>query len=141
MKRLRLPLLQSNTIIQVARLLSFTCVLRYHTSSQKVKGLNLISSNSVVGAQLLACWFANPKLHQFLKPGQLPTPALPKRLSLIFSQANFPRGDSIPIVNTLLNTVRICGGKLGAHSYLASPKNNKETDNFGNFPPLLFLTC
>ena len=130
MKRQRLPLLGPNTVIQAAIIPPFTCVLRWHTISSKVKDQNLIKYNSVAGEQIPACWLANPNIHQLLKPTQLPTTALPKRLSVIFLWAEFYQRDPIPIFNPLLKTVRICGGRWGAHSYLASPKNNKKCTTF-----------
>ena len=71
----------------------------------------------------------------------MPTPALPKRLSLIFLWAEFSRRDAIPIVYSILKTVCIFGRKWGAHSYSTSPKYNKITDKFRYRPPLLVLTC
>ena len=44
-------------------------------------------------------------------------------------------------VDPLLKNVCFLGGRWGVHSYLASPKYNKKTDNFWNWPPLLVLTC
>ena len=68
-------------------------------------------------------------------------PVLPKRISLILLWAEFPQRDPIQIVNPLPNTVYIFGRQWGAQSYLASLKNNKELDNFRNWPPILVLTC
>ena len=141
MKRLCLLLLGSKTIIQAARIQYFTCVMRCHTSSPKGKGQNLISSNSVAGAQLPDCWLDNPNVHQLLNPGQLTTPALPKRFSVIFLWAELSQRAPISIINPPLKTVCIFGGRWDAHSYLDSPKNNKKTDNFRNRPPILVLTC
>ena len=45
------------------------------------------------------------------------------------------------MVNPLLKTVRIFGRIWVAHSYLASPKNNKKIDNFSNWPSIHVLTC
>ena len=84
MKQLRLPLIESRTVIQAARIPLLTCVLWCHMSYLKVKGKNLIGSDSVVGGQLPACRLANTKFYRFLKPGQLPTPARTKRLYLMF---------------------------------------------------------
>ena len=80
---------------------------------------------------------ANPKVHQFFIPRQLPTPALYKRLSLIFLWVKFSQRASIPIVNPLLKTVCTFGGRWCAHYYSASPKYRKITYNFWNQPPLL----
>ena len=68
-----------------------------------------------------------------LIPGQLPTPELPKRISLIFPWAGFSQRSPIPIFNPLLKT--------GAHSYSASPKYNQIPNSFRNRFPLLVLTC
>ena len=116
-------------------------MLRCHTSSPKGKDQNLIRCNSVAGAYLPAFLLADPNVHLLIKSVQLPTPELPKRLYLIFLWVEFSQMDTIPIVNPLLNTVRIFGGRWGAHSYLASPKNNKKKDNFRNWPPILVLNC
>ena len=95
--------------------------MRYHTSSPKVKVQNLISSNSVEVMYLPAIRLANTNIHLLLNPGQLPTTALPKRLSRIFLWEEFSRRDPILIVNTFLYTDYIFGGRWGAHSYLDSP--------------------
>ena len=126
MKRLSLPLLRSKTVIQADILPSFSCVIRCHTSSLKCKFRNLLSSNSLARAQLPAQWLANPNVHWLITPEKLPTPALPKRLSLIFIWAELSRRARIPIFNILLNTVCIVGGRQGTHSYLPLPKNYKE---------------
>ena len=141
MKRLHLTLLGSNTVIQAGISPSFTCVLRLHTIYPKGKGQKLINSNSVAGAQIPACWLASPNVHWLITLGQLNTPALPKRLSLIFLWAEFSLRSSIHIVTPLLNTVRIFGGRWDVHSYLSSPTYNKKTDNFRNWSPILVLTC
>ena len=140
MKRLRLPLLGSKTLIQAARLPPFTSVLRCHTRSSKGKVQNLISSNSVAVMQIPAYQLVNPNIHRFLKPVKLPTPALPKRLSLILLLAKFSQRAPIPIVNPLLKNVRIFEGIQGAHSYSASLKNSNKIDKFSNRPPVLVLT-
>ena len=88
---------------------------------------NLIISNSVAGAYLPYYWLDNPNVHWLLTPEKLPTPALPKRLHLIFYH-RVP----IYIVNSLLNTVYIVGGQWGTHSYSSSPKHNNEADYFRN---------
>ena len=98
----------------------------------KEKGWNLISSNSVARAYLPEYSLANPNVHQLLTPGQLPTPALPKRHSLIFLWEEFSQRDPTPIVNPLLNKIFIVGGKWGTHSYSTPPKNNRGTDSFWN---------
>ena len=72
---------------------------------------------------------------------QLPTPALPKRLSLSFLWEEFSQRAPIPIVNSLHKTVRVFGGQWVAHSYLDSPNYNKITNNFQNRLSLLVLTC
>ena len=59
-------------------------VLKFHTSYTKFKDQNIIISNSVAGVYLPAYWLDNPNVHWLLKPVQMPTPALPSRLSLIF---------------------------------------------------------
>ena len=64
--------------------------------------------------------------------GQMSTPDIPKRLSIIFLWAEFSQRAPIPIVNILINTVYIVGGLWGTHSYSDSPKNKKETDYFRN---------
>ena len=86
-------------------------------------------------------WLANPNVNQLLIPGQLPTPVIPKRPSLIFLWEECSRKTPIPIVDPLLKNVYIFGGQWGAHSYLDSPKYNRITDNILNRPPLLVLTC
>ena len=103
-----------------------------HTSSPKCKVRNLKISNSVGCSYLPAYWLSNPKLHQLLTLGKLPTSALPKRLHLIFLWEEFPRRVPIPIVNILLDTVCIFVWIWIAHSYLDLPKNNKEKDFFRN---------
>ena len=117
MKRLLLPLIGSKTLIQAYILPSFTCVMRCHTSSPKGKGRNLISSNSLLGAQLPACWLANPDVHRFLNPGQLTTPALPKRISVIFLWTEFFQRYHIPIFNPLLKKFVFFEGD-GAHTLI-----------------------
>ena len=111
---------------------SFTCVLRCHMVYPKFKVRNLISSNSVAGAYILALLLANPNLHRLLKPVKLPTPVLLKRISLIFLWEDFSQRDTIPIVNALLYKFYIFVVWWCAHSYLALLKNNKETDCFRN---------
>ena len=74
-----------------------------------------------------------------LKPGHLPTPALTKRISLIFLWVELYRMDPTPIVNPLQYTVCIFWKEMGCtllfgfavilHSW------------FQNRPPLLVLTC
>ena len=107
MKRLRLSLIGSNALIYAARSISFTCVLRFHTSSPKGKFRNLLISNSVAEIYFPACWLANQNVHQLLNPGHLTTPALPKRLSLILLWAELSQKDPTPIVNPLQYTVCI----------------------------------
>ena len=113
----------------------------WHTSSPKVKGQNLIISNSVAGAYLPACWLANPNAHRLLIITQLPTPALPNRLSLILLLEEFSWRSPVPIVNPLLKTVCVFVGKRGAQSYSDSPNDNKIPNNFRNWLLLLVLTC
>ena len=108
MKRLHVSLLGSKTVMQAARSLMFTCVLRCHTRSPKVKGQNLLIYNSVAEIYFPACWLDNKNLHQLLYPGHLPTSALPKSLSQIFLWVEFFRRAPIPIVNPLQCTVCIC---------------------------------
>ena len=141
MKRLILTLTGSKKVIQAARSPQFTCVVICHTSPLKGKIPNLIRSISLAGAQLPACWLDNKNLHRLLKLGKMTNPVLPKRISLILLWAEFPQIDPIQIVNPLPNTVYIFGRQWGAQSYLASLKNNKELDNFRNWPPILVLTC
>ena len=141
MKSLHLTLLGSNTVIQAARRPSFTCVMRCYTSSPKGKIQNLIRSNSVAGAYLPACCFSNPNLHRLLILGQLSTPVLPKGISLIFPWVEFSRRASISIVNLLVKTVSVFGGRWGAHSYSDSPKYNKIKNNLLNLLPILVLNC
>ena len=126
MKRLRLPLLGSTEVIYAARSPSFTCVQRWHTSSPKGKGQNLISSNSLGEIYFPDCWLANPNIQRLLTLGHLTTPALPKRISIIFLWEEFSQRDTIHIVNPLLNTVRSFGGRCGTHSYSDSPKIKRE---------------
>ena len=85
-----------------------------------------------MGVYLPVYWLYNPNVHRLLKPGHMPTPALPKRLSLIFLWEEFSQTDPIQIVNPLLDTVCIIGGRWCAHSYFYLPKNNKEADCFLN---------
>ena len=66
MKRIRLSLLGSKTVIKASRRLFFTCVLRCHTSSLKGKGQKLLSSYSLLGAKTPVIWLANPNVRQFL---------------------------------------------------------------------------
>ena len=141
MKRQQLYLLGTNTVIQAARRLSLICVMRCHKKSLKGKGQNLISSNSVAWAYLLSCWLSNPNVHRLLIPGQLPTNALNKRLSPILLWAESPQRNPINIVNTILKTVCVFGGRWGAHYYLASPKYKNITNNLQNRLPFLVLNC
>ena len=140
MKCLVLFLINSKTVISEDRIPSFTCVMRCHTSSLKYKGRNLISSNSVAGAQLSACWLANPNIHQLLNPGQITTPVIIMRLYIIFLWTESSRRALIPIVNPPLKPFRIFGKQWGAHSYLDSPKNNKKKENFRHRSPILMMT-
>ena len=140
MNHLRLPLIESNRVIQSYRRLLLTCMLRLHMRSPKGKGRKPIISNPVLGAQLQACLLANPTIHRFIIPGQLTSPALPKRLSLIFLLEVLSQRSPITIVNPLLKTFCFFGGIWGAHYCLASPKYNKKTNNFQNQLPLLVLT-
>ena len=130
MKRISLPLLGSNTVIQADRIQSFTCVMRCHTRPPKGKSQNILSSNSVAVVYIQSSRLDNPNVHQLLNPVHLPTPDLPKRLSLIFLWAEFSRRAPISIVNTLLYTVCTIGGRWGAQYYLASPENNTKIDCF-----------
>ena len=137
MKRLRLSLLVSNTVICLDRSVSCTCVRRCHTSSPKGKGQNLLISNSVSEMYFPAFWLANTNVHRLLKPGHLPTPELPKRLSLIFLYAELSQRYPIPIVKTLQYTVCICWRKMGFTLLFGFSVilNNW----FQNRPPLLAL--
>ena len=105
----------------------------------KAKVQNLISSNSVAGAYLPACWLANPILHQLIIPGQLPTTVLPNMLSLILPWADFSRRDPIPTINPLLKTFCVFGGRWGAHSYSDLIWYNRINNKFRNRIPLLVL--
>ena len=127
MKRLLLPLLGSKTVIQADRRMLFTCVLMCHTIYPKENPQNLLSYYSVSGEKLPDSWLDNPNVHRLLMPVQLPTPALPNRLSLIFIWAELSQRAPIPIANPLLDTVCIVGGQWGAHYYSTSLDNNKET--------------
>ena len=69
-------------------------------------------------------WLTNTNVHPLLMPLQLTTAALPKRISLIFLWVELSQRDTILIVNPLLKTVSIFGGKWGEHSYSDSPKYN-----------------
>ena len=122
MNLLSLSLLVSKTVIQAAIILSFTCVLRCHSISPKGKVRNLMISNLVVGVYILAYWFSNTNVHRLLKSVQLPSYALPKRLSIIFLWAEFSIRGPIYIVNIVLYTFCIVECKWGAHSYWTSPK-------------------
>ena len=122
MKRLRLPLLGSETLIYAARLPSFTCVLRCHTSSPKGKDRNLISSNSVMGACFPAYQLANPNVHRLLTQVQLPTPALLKRIYLIFIWQELSQRAPILIFNPLLDIVYIVGGQWGVQYFCLCQK-------------------
>ena len=114
-------------------------MLRCHTGSPKGKDQNLLISNSVSEIYLPDCRLYNQKVHRFLNPLHLPTPALTKRLSLIFLWEEFSRRAPIPIVNPLQYTVCICWSEMGC------------TLSFGfaavlhylsqNRPSLLVLTC
>ena len=105
---------------------------RCHTSPSKGKSWNLISSNSVADVYLLGYWLANPNVHRLLKTVHLSTPALPRRLSVIFLWEELSQRALIPILNTLLDIICIVGGRWGAHSYLALLKNNRVTYLFWN---------
>ena len=122
MKLLRLTLLRSKTVIQADIIPPFNFVLRCHTRSSKGKGLHLIRYNSLSGTYIPACWLAGPNVHRLLDPGQLITHVLPKSLSVTLLWAKIPQRDPIPIVNPLLRTDLIFGGRWGAHFYSDSPK-------------------
>ena len=95
------------------------------------KVIDLISSNSGAGVYLPSIWLSNTNVNWLINLVHLPNPLLPTRLSLIILWAELSGSDPIPIVNPLLYTVCIVGGKLDAHSYLGLLKINKETDCFG----------
>ena len=61
-------------------------------SSTKGEGRNLLSSNSVVGANLPASRLENPNVHRLLIPGHLTYPVIPKRISLSSYGWNCPEG-------------------------------------------------
>ena len=58
-------------VIWVAKRPLFTCVMRYHTSSPKGEGRNLVSSKSVAGAKLPDSRLSNPNVHKLLNTGHL----------------------------------------------------------------------
>ena len=74
-------------------------------------------------------------------PGQLPTPALHKRIYLIFLWVELYQIALIPILNPLLKTV--CILELdGVHDIIWNHKNyDKITNNSRNQRLLLVLTC
>ena len=82
-------------------------------TTPKGKDRNLLSSNSEAEIYFPDCLLANQNLHRLLKRGHLPTPALPKRLSLIFLWAELSRNAPIPIVKPLQYTVCICWRGMG----------------------------
>ena len=129
----------SKIVIYAARSLSFNYVLRCHTSYPTGKCLNLLSSNVVAGMYFPDWWLANQNLHWLLKPGHLPTPALPKRLSLIFLWAELSRRDPILIVNPLQYTVCICWREIGFTLLFGFAIILHSL--FQNRPPLLVMTC
>ena len=137
MKRLHLSLLGSKTVIQAARSISFNFVLRCHTSSPKGRGRNLLISNSVAEIYFPACLLDNKNLHRLLDSGHLPTPEIPKRLSIIFLWADFYRRAPTPIVNPLQYTVCICCREMACTLLFgfAALLNNL----FQNFPSLIVL--
>ena len=103
MKRLRLSLIRSEILIQSARSLSFTFVMRCHISSPKGKGRNLLISNSVAEIYFPACCLANQNVHRFLKSGHLTTTALSKQdfpnipMGGLFLKVSYPNIQSTPI--------------------------------------------
>ena len=99
------------TVILSDRKLSFTCVLRCHTSSPKGEGQNLWFSKSVVGAKLRSSLLSNPNVHGLLIPGHLPITALPRRLYLSSYRTNCIYA-SYPNSQFTLKTVRYLEGDL-----------------------------
>ena len=138
MKYIRLSILGSKTLIYSSRSLSFNFVLRWHTISPKGKGQILLSSNSVAEMYLPASRLDNQNVHRLLKPVHLPTPALPKRISLIFLWEELSWRDPITIVNPLQYKVCIFWRTMGCKLLfgLAVILHNW----FQYFPPLLVLT-
>ena len=89
-------------------------------SFPKGKGRNLISSNSVAGMYLPAYWLANQNVHWLLNIENLPTPALHKRISLIFLWEFSPEG-LLPQYSIHSNIQSVFyGGQWIAQSYLDS---------------------
>ena len=110
-----------------------------HTRYPKDKSRNQLSSNSVAEMYLPDRWLENKDVLRLLKPGHLPTPALPKRISLIFLLEEFYQRAPIPIVNTLQYKVCICWRTMGCTLLFgfAAILHNL----FQNWPVLLVLTC
>ena len=107
--------------------------------SPKGKYRNLLGSNSVAEMYLPACWLANQNVHQLLNLAHLLTPALSKRLSLIFLRMELYLRDPIPIVNPLIYTVCICWMSMGCTLLFGFTIILHNL--FQNMPPLLVLTC
>ena len=74
-------------------------------------------------------------------PGQLPTPDIPKRTSLIFLWSELSQRAPIHIANPLLKTVCVFGSIWVTQSYSVLPKYKKITNKFINVLPLLVRTC
>ena len=111
-------------------------MLRCHTSSPKGRGRNLLISNSVAGAKLPASWLANPNVHRLLIPVHLPTPVLPKRLSLSSYGRNFLKWIlyQYPIHSS---NGKLFGVRLGAQYYSDSPDNKRMKNHCYNFFALI----
>ena len=139
MKNLKLSLLRSKIVIWTTRLLSFTCVLRCHTSSPKGKCRNLLIYNSVAEMYFPACWLANANIHRLIKPGHLPTPTLPKRISIFFLWEEFSWRAPTEIVNPLQYTVCIFWRAIGCTLLFGFALILHYW--FQNRPPFLVLTC
>ena len=87
--------------------------MKCHMSSSKGKVRNLLRCISVAEIYFQACLLANQNVHCLLKPGQLPSTALPKRISLIFICTELYWRAPIPVFNTLQYTVYICWREMG----------------------------
>ena len=131
------PRVDSNLVRQK---LFFACVLRYHVSSLKGEGRNLLISNSVAGANLPDIWLDNPNVHRLLIMGHLPTPSLPYNNSLYSYGRNFPKGlmsqQSIRSSNG-----KLFGGRFGDYLYSASIDNIIMTNHCDNFFKSVPITC
>ena len=98
-------------------------MLRFHTRSPKGGDQNLLSNNSVAGAEIPSSLLVNPNVHWLLISEHLTNHALPKSLYLSSYHAlpkslslssyicNFPKGSS-PSIQSISQTVSYLGGDL-----------------------------